>query len=172
MKLFLTCIIALVIYFYINRIISIIFKIRKTNFLINKYSKINFNLAPDALANAIKQMVIPDMPVINELLIFNLDSIRLDHSTDSTINNFKGIFSSLQSERYDLEHMLKKSFNPSYALQRLFLIPSQILEWFGLKLTVKSERILSILIWIGSYIANNYGKDITSFIINNFVNHK
>lgn len=172
LKIFLTCLVALIIYFYIEGILSILFKLRKTNILINKYSNIDINLNSDALADSIKQMVTPDMPVIGELLIYSWDSISLIQSTDSTINSFKSILSSLQSEAYSLEHDLKKSFYPSYALQRLFLIPSQILTWFGLKLTLKSERILSLLLWIGGFTINNYGKDIISFVVNNFVNHK
>lgn len=172
MKTFLIWLVILTAYFYAEHILSTILKIRKANILMNKFSKINPELDQDELAATIKRTATPNMPIINELLPYNWDSIQLNQSTTSTIDSFRNILSSLQSELYALDYELKKSVNPIYALKKLFLLPSQILAWFGFKLTVKSERILSILFWVGGYIANNYGKEMISFIINNFVNHK
>ncbi|MGV3336723.1 hypothetical protein [Latilactobacillus curvatus] len=153
----------------------------KTNNLVEKYSKIQAEIIQnsefenintrEAAVTKIKFCIIPDMPLINKLLPVNYYEVSAVQNDVTAYNSFQSIRSALLTQFYEYKQEVKNSINPIYAIQDMLLIPSNILAWLGIRLSISSGRILSVLIWIFGFVATNYGKDILSFFIKHFVNH-
>lgn len=167
--------------FYFGRLIYFFFKFMRTNELIEDYSKIqvevkdnsnydNLKTRSDAVMK-IRAHVIPDIPIINKLIPEINCGIFAYQSDEEVYNSFQVIRSALLTRLYEFKQEAKDSINPIYAIQDILLVPSVILAWLGIKQTISSSRIFSVLAWIIGFVVSNYGKDIISFIINNFVHH-
>lgn len=131
------------------------------------YSPLNES---EEIANFVKNLVIPDMPLIDELLPYSYESIFENQDSRATIESFRIIHSNLYSAQYKYEHAIKKSLNPKYALQKTFLLPSKILSWFGLSFGLIINRLISLFVWITIAFAEGIIQEIIPILSKTLLN--
>lgn len=185
MKYLIIIVFLIFLFNYIAPIISLTSKCRKTLLLINKYDEANkiyfskhnidFRTAHtrevEHFANSLKNLVIPDIPVIEDLIPHLWDTISEIQDPEETIDNFYLIHSKLVTANYSYNHKVKKALRPLSAVQNTFLFPSKLLGWFGLHFGMIFSRIWSILVWIVTITLTTSIKEIVSTFLENIFNH-
>lgn len=185
MKYLVIIVVLIFLFSYFTPILALNSKYRKTLSLLKKYndnfdndcieqnSDIIMAQTPtgENLAKHIKFMVIPDIPIIEDVIPNSWNTISEIQSSTDTINNFKIIHSELITASYSYRHKLKKALRPTPAIQNTFLFPGKLLSWFGLHLGSITSRIWSIVIWIVTITLTTSIKEIVSTFLKNTFDH-
>lgn len=185
MKYLIIIVFLIFLFNYIAPIISLTSKRRQTLLLLEKYDKATdnylskhdidftmpFTREADDLADFLKNLVIPDIPLIEDLIPRVWDTISEIQYSDETIDSFKSIHSKLVTANYSYNHEVKKALRPTSALQNTFLFPSKLLGWFGFHFGMIFSRIWSIVVWIVTITLTTSIKEIVSTFLENIFNH-
>lgn len=114
--------------------------------------------------NLIRENLVSKMPQIKEVIPYGAFYNDLNYtSSDETLySNSWILYNSLVKENDSLNYHYFKFLNPVTPIKKVFLLPSVILSWFGINLNTFASRVVSLLIYIFTWIMNQYGE----FIIN------
>lgn len=171
---------------YLRQIVNGVSEIRNVNYLINTINQVieeldrandhNNNHMPDYNfkynVRPIRELMIKEMPRINKVLPYSFSNLSLNQSDETLESNFKSIVSQISAKNDKLNYQQFKFLNPLNALKKLFLLPSEIISWFGINLTTFPGRIFSLVIWIASIFAQESISRFLSLIIDNFLKGK
>lgn len=101
-------------------------------------------------------------------LIPHLKSLSIKHHYISFSNKpahneieFKNLCVELGNLDTQLEYDFFRSIKPNLILERIFLIPKSILNYFGISLNFNTSKIISLVVWLVTF----FSSEIKSFII-------
>lgn len=88
--------------------------------------------------------------------------------TNETISAMANFYEQLADSLDFSRHAVVTSLNPIAALQNLFLVPSWIIEQFGLNLRPSAGKLFSFVAWLLALLAGIFSDDVRSFILKFF----
>ncbi|MDE8208502.1 hypothetical protein PT115_03415 [Erysipelothrix rhusiopathiae] len=101
-------------------------------------------------------------------LIPHLKSLSIKHHYISISNEpahneteFKELWVELINLNTQQEYDFFRSINPKLILERIFLIPKSILNYFGISLNFNTSKIFSLVVWLITF----FSSEIKAFII-------
>lgn len=167
---------------YIKQIINAVSEISTINYLLTSINKVmndlkrlndqsgSYKYDPCSQNNVtpIREIMIKEMPRINKVLPYSLVTLSLNQPDDILEENFKIIASQIYDKNNEIHYRKLWFLNPLIALKNFFLLPSEILSWFGISLSTFPGRIFSLMIWIASLFAQETISQILSFVITHF----
>ncbi|OOL67736.1 hypothetical protein B1P97_04625 [Enterococcus faecium] len=167
---------------YIKQIVNAVSEITTINYLlttiekaINDLKRLNdhsgsYKSDPYFQNNVtpIREIMVKEMPRINKVLPYSLVTLSLNQSDDILEENFRIIASQIFDKNNEIHYRKFWFLNPLIALKKFFLLPSEILSWFGINLSTFPGRIFSLVIWVTSLFAQETISQILSFVITHF----
>ncbi|MBC1459125.1 hypothetical protein [Listeria newyorkensis] len=166
--------IALYVFFFIKSIGTYFIRVKKLNFIINKFNDVRKKFPErqissnepyynpykqnEEIAHIIIKNLFDDMPLISDLLPYDFytGSFSLNDDAESVIKKFTTYYDLLASEYSSLQYKKLSYFSLIKPIKEIFLIPSKILSWFGLTLGTISARIFSLLTIVCVGVFNRY----------------
>lgn len=101
-------------------------------------------------------------------LIPHLKSLSIKHhyfsfsnEPDHNETEFKELWVELSNLNTQQEYDFFRSINPKLILERIFLIPKSILNYFGISLNFNTSKIISLVVWLIAF----FSSEIKAFII-------
>lgn len=129
------------------------------------YDYDNFNEI-EIIRRIILEELSAEMPLINDLLIYNFNSnLTLKKGAMEIIEIFESLSSELYSSYNEFLYQKAKYLSPLAPIREIFLIPSKILSLFGISLTTYSSRVFSLIVYLLVWLFDNYGKTFIAWLI-------
>lgn len=133
---------AIFLYNYIHRILKNRLDRSRIIYVIDE-----FYMTLDGKNSETIHSLVKFMPRI-ESEIYCMDYMNYIDPPEDLEYKARRILSQLLARVHELEYEYPKTWSPFYALLKVFLLPSQILAWFGVNLNVVMGKIWSLVIWV------------------------